>query len=89
VACLQAGARKVYAVEATAMANHARKFIAHNKVHQQEDATCHSVGCPCLCHSSSMFQVHTAQCALQLSNVIEVIQGTIETVELPEKVTAC
>eukprot|EP00798_Chlamydomonas_sp_ICE-L_P029086 gene29086-32297_t len=48
----KAGAKKVYAVEATAMAVPARKLVAHNK----------------------------------LSDVIEVIQGTIETIELPEKV---
>jgi predicted RNA methylase len=46
------GARKVYAVEATDMAKHARALIAHNK----------------------------------LDGVIEVIQGTIESIELPEKV---
>ncbi|KAL6753399.1 S-adenosyl-L-methionine-dependent methyltransferase [Haematococcus lacustris] len=48
----KAGAKKVYAVEATDMAQHARKLVAHNK----------------------------------LENVIEVIQGTIETIDLPEKV---
>lgn len=47
-----AGARKVYAVEATSMAKMARRLVAHNK----------------------------------LEGVVEVIQGTIETVELPEKV---
>eukprot|EP00197_Chlamydomonas_leiostraca_P014660 CAMPEP_0202867434 /NCGR_PEP_ID=MMETSP1391-20130828/9431_1 /ASSEMBLY_ACC=CAM_ASM_000867 /TAXON_ID=1034604 /ORGANISM="Chlamydomonas leiostraca, Strain SAG 11-49" /LENGTH=379 /DNA_ID=CAMNT_0049547481 /DNA_START=156 /DNA_END=1295 /DNA_ORIENTATION=+ len=48
----KAGAKKVYAVEATDMANHARKLVAHNK----------------------------------LDGVVEVLQGTIETIELPEKV---
>lgn len=48
----KAGARKVFAVEATPMARHARKLVAANK----------------------------------LGNVIEVIQGTIETVSLPEQV---
>mmetsp|Transcript_11453 Transcript_11453/g.20223 ORF Transcript_11453/g.20223 Transcript_11453/m.20223 type:complete len:379 (-) Transcript_11453:647-1783(-) len=48
----KAGAKKVYAVEATEMAKAARQLIAHNK----------------------------------LDGIIEVIQGTIETVELPEKV---
>jgi protein arginine N-methyltransferase 1 len=48
----KAGAKKVYAVEATSMADFARKLVAHNN----------------------------------MSNVIEVIQGTIETIELPEKV---
>eukprot|EP00798_Chlamydomonas_sp_ICE-L_P031985 gene31985-33911_t len=48
----KAGARKVYAVEATDMAVQARKLIAHNK----------------------------------MSDTIEVIQGTIESIELPEKV---
>ncbi|KAF6257552.1 protein arginine N-methyltransferase [Scenedesmus sp. NREL 46B-D3] len=47
-----AGARKVYAVEATDMAKHARTLVAHNK----------------------------------FDGVIEVVQGTIETIELPEKV---
>jgi len=48
----KAGAKKVYAVEATSVAADARKLIAHNK----------------------------------LDNVIEVVQGTIESIELPEKV---
>jgi protein arginine N-methyltransferase 1 len=48
----RAGARKVYAVEATSMAEHARKLVEAN----------------------------------QLQNVVTVIQGTMETVELPEKV---
>lgn len=48
----QAGAKKVYAVEATDMAKFAKKLVAHNK----------------------------------FGDVIEVIQGTIETVSLPEKV---
>jgi len=47
-----AGARKVYAVEATDMAHSARKLVAHNK----------------------------------FAGVIEVVQGTIETISLPEKV---
>eukprot|EP00983_Pelagomonas_calceolata_P019144 602185-Pelagomonas_calceolata.AAC.3 len=47
----KAGAKKVYAVEATSVAADARKLIAHNK----------------------------------LDNVIEVVQGTIESIELPEK----
>eukprot|EP00882_Tetradesmus_deserticola_P026662 GHRQ01029430.1.p1 GENE.GHRQ01029430.1~~GHRQ01029430.1.p1 ORF type:complete len:489 (+),score=148.86 GHRQ01029430.1:167-1633(+) len=47
-----AGAKKVYAVEATDMAKHARTLVAHNK----------------------------------FDGVIEVVQGTIETIELPEKV---
>lgn len=48
----KAGAKKVYAVEATNMAKNARKLVEHNK----------------------------------LSHVVEVIQGTIETINLPEKV---
>ncbi|KIZ06233.1 putative protein arginine N-methyltransferase 4.2 [Monoraphidium neglectum] len=48
----KAGAKKVYAVEATDMAKTARKLVEHNK----------------------------------FGDVIEVIQGTIETIELPEKV---
>ncbi|MCJ1422141.1 hypothetical protein MMC29_000020 [Sticta canariensis] len=48
----KAGARKVYAVEATAMAAFAAKLVEHN----------------------------------QLSDVITVIQGTMESVDLPEKV---
>lgn len=48
----QAGARKVYAVEATSMADHARRLVAANG----------------------------------LDKIVTVIQGTIETVELPEKV---
>ncbi|KAK9820088.1 hypothetical protein WJX72_006017 [[Myrmecia] bisecta] len=48
----KAGAAKVYAVEATSMAKHARALVEHNG----------------------------------LSHVVEVIQGTIETVEVPEKV---
>ncbi|KAF8070949.1 PRMT10 [Scenedesmus sp. PABB004] len=47
-----AGARKVYAVEATSMAKHARTLVEANK----------------------------------LGHVVEVIQGTIETIDLPEKV---
>eukprot|EP00775_Hariotina_reticulata_P004143 gene4143-4392_t len=47
-----AGARKVYAVEATSMAKHARALVEHNK----------------------------------LGDVVEVIQGTIESIDLPEKV---
>ena len=48
----QAGAKKVYAVEATAMAVHARKLVAANG----------------------------------LSEVVEVIQNSVEQVELPEQV---
>ncbi|KAH6763005.1 protein arginine methyltransferase 10 [Perilla frutescens var. hirtella] len=48
----QAGARKVYAVEATKMSEHARQLIAANK----------------------------------LQHVIEVIEGSMEDVVLPEKV---
>jgi protein arginine N-methyltransferase 1 len=48
----RAGARKVYAVEATSMADHARDLIQAN----------------------------------QLDSIVTVIQGTMETVELPEKV---
>jgi protein arginine N-methyltransferase 1 len=48
----RAGARKVYAVEATSMAEQARRLIKAN----------------------------------QLDNIVTVIQGTMETVELPEKV---
>lgn len=48
----QCGARKVYAVEATYMAVHARKLVAANG----------------------------------LENVVEIIQSTVEEVELPEKV---
>jgi len=48
----KAGAKKVYAVEATSMALNARKLVAHNK----------------------------------LDHIVEVIQGTVETIKLPEKV---
>ena len=48
----QAGAKKVYAVEATDMAKQARTLVEHNG----------------------------------FGDVIEVIQGTIETVQIPEKV---
>ncbi|KAL2630577.1 hypothetical protein R1flu_015263 [Riccia fluitans] len=48
----QAGARKVYAVEATAMAIHARTLIAGNK----------------------------------LDHIVEVIEGSVEDISLPEKV---
>lgn len=48
----QAGARRVYAVEATSMARHARALIEANGA----------------------------------GDVVQVIQGTIETAELPEKV---
>eukprot|EP00245_Coleochaete_scutata_P017499 TRINITY_DN85_c0_g1_i1.p1 TRINITY_DN85_c0_g1~~TRINITY_DN85_c0_g1_i1.p1 ORF type:complete len:375 (+),score=77.47 TRINITY_DN85_c0_g1_i1:192-1316(+) len=48
----QAGARKVYAVEATDMAKHAKKLVAGNSV----------------------------------DDIVEVIQGSIEDIELPEKV---
>ncbi|XP_073282024.1 protein arginine N-methyltransferase PRMT10-like isoform X1 [Primulina huaijiensis] len=48
----QAGAKKVYAVEATKMAEHARKLVEANNLH----------------------------------NVVEVIEGSIEDVNLPEKV---
>jgi len=48
----QAGAKKVYAVEATAMAVHARSLVAANG----------------------------------LSDVIEVIQNSVEEIELPEQV---
>lgn len=47
-----AGAAKVYAVEATSMARHARRLVEHNK----------------------------------FKGVIEVVQGTIESIELPQKV---
>eukprot|EP01026_Neomeris_dumetosa_P044783 TRINITY_DN3792_c0_g2_i3.p1 TRINITY_DN3792_c0_g2~~TRINITY_DN3792_c0_g2_i3.p1 ORF type:complete len:468 (-),score=63.65 TRINITY_DN3792_c0_g2_i3:547-1950(-) len=50
--CAMAGARKVYAVEATSIASHAKTLVKSNN----------------------------------LDNVVEVIQGTVETVELPEKV---
>lgn len=48
----QAGARRVYAVEATSMARHARALVEANGA----------------------------------GDVVQVIQGTIETAELPEKV---
>lgn len=47
----QAGAKKVYAVEATKMADHARRLAAGNGV----------------------------------ENIVEVIEGSIEDIELPEK----
>lgn len=47
----QAGARKVYAVEATKMAEHARVLVKANKV----------------------------------ENVVEVIEGSVEDINLPEK----
>eukprot|EP01024_Parvocaulis_polyphysoides_P037993 TRINITY_DN339_c1_g1_i4.p1 TRINITY_DN339_c1_g1~~TRINITY_DN339_c1_g1_i4.p1 ORF type:complete len:384 (-),score=76.81 TRINITY_DN339_c1_g1_i4:606-1718(-) len=50
--CAMAGARKVYAVEATSIAMHAKNLVEGNN----------------------------------LGDKVEVIQGTIETVELPEKV---
>ncbi|CAN6456204.1 unnamed protein product [Victoria cruziana] len=50
--CAQAGARKVYAVEATKMSLHARELVRANR----------------------------------LEDVVEVIEGSIEDVELPEKV---
>lgn len=48
----QAGARRVYAVEATRMARHAKELVEHNK----------------------------------LENVITVLEGTVESLELPEQV---
>lgn len=48
----QAGARRVYAVEATRMAKHARTLMEHNK----------------------------------LENVVTVLEGTVESLELPEQV---
>ena len=48
----RAGAKKVFAVEATPMAVHARTLIRHNK----------------------------------LDHIIEVMQGTVESIKLPEKV---
>ncbi|WOK97941.1 protein arginine N-methyltransferase PRMT10 [Canna indica] len=50
--CAQAGARKVYAVEATKMADHARELVRGNNV----------------------------------DDIVEVIEGSIEDVTLPEKV---
>ena len=50
-----AGARRVYAVEATSMARHARALVEANGA----------------------------------GDVVQVIQGTIETAELPEKVRVC
>lgn len=50
--CAQAGARKVYAVEACSIAEQAANIVKHNKLEER----------------------------------IEVIRGTVETVELPEKV---
>lgn len=47
----QAGARKVYAVEATSMADHARSLVKANN----------------------------------LEHVVEVIQGSVEDISLPEK----
>ena len=44
----QAGARKVYAVEATAVAQHARKLVQHNRVrcpHQQYPSQHPSMAC--------------------------------------------
>lgn len=49
--CAQAGAKKVYAVEATKMAVHARELVKSN----------------------------------HLQDVIEVIEGSIEDITLPEK----
>ncbi|XP_071716597.1 protein arginine N-methyltransferase PRMT10-like [Rutidosis leptorrhynchoides] len=50
--CAQAGAKKVYAVEATKMAEHARQLVRANNLH----------------------------------DVVEVIEGSIEDITLPEKV---
>ena len=108
----KAGARKVYAVEATSIATSARTLIAHNKVRQHADVHtapfltwgsqslafiihmrrhitqgCHMLICclsphaPCPSHVSTLLPP-----CLQLDHIIEVIQGTIESIELPEKV---
>uniref|UniRef100_A0A673W7B7 Protein arginine N-methyltransferase 6 n=1 Tax=Salmo trutta TaxID=8032 RepID=A0A673W7B7_SALTR len=50
--CAQAGARKVYAVEASSIADQAVKIVKHNK----------------------------------MEDIIDVIKGTLETIDLPEQV---
>lgn len=71
------------------MANHARKFIAHNKVCTPTSARIccqpelYAVLATALPATDELLAAHQS---VQLSNVIEVIQGTVETVELPEKV---
>ena len=121
----KAGARKVYAVEATSIATSARTLIAHNKVgkpacvhgaflslsnppvtfkylphlrspsspstlrlHHSREAPHHS-GLPIGCLVPSPLLPHhppgLPPCP-QLDHIIEVIQGTIESIELPEKV---
>ena len=111
----KAGARKVYAVEATSIATSARTLIAHNKVGKpacvhgaflslsnppvtfkylphlrspSREAPHHS-GLPIGCLVPSPLLPHhppgLPPCP-QLDHIIEVIQGTIESIELPEKV---
>ena len=77
----RAGARKVYAVEATSMAQHARRLVQHNGVRTALQKLRHC----CRCASPGKLCCDRAGCA-QLAGVVEVIQGTIETVSLPEKV---
>ena len=72
----KAGAKKVYAVEATNIAVAARKLIEHNKVS-------HHVPLASFCFAT-LPDHHLLP--LQLSHVIEVIQGTIESIDIPEKV---
>lgn len=87
----QAGAKKVYAVEATDMAKLAKKMVDSNSVRgpvtvshcctarAQHSAAPHSWWSP---HAHT--NAHVA--CVQWSDVVEVIQGTVETVSLPEKV---
>ena len=94
-----AGAKKVYAVEATDMAKSARKLVEANKVFflLLLLLVCFFRGvflCVLLCVSVFVARVvliitqqnQNQNQNKQLSHAVEVIQGTVETVELPEKV---
>lgn len=106
----RAGAKKVYAVEATSVAADACKLVKHNKVWRCSGHAafwmstfhaCQTVcGCPLfglhfvavLCKLQAKKLLRTSSplshfLVLQLGHIIEVIQGTVETVELPEKVS--
>ena len=84
----KAGARMVYAVEATGMARFAARLVEHNQVGVvlPLNPLCWD-SCPSLCFASVLSILSTpCYLSMQLADRIKVIQGTMETVELPEPV---
>lgn len=81
---IQAGAKHVYAVEASNMADIARKLIAGV---QAAPFPFHPAACTRVCVCESVLCLCVSGCAANgLSDRVTVIRGKVEEVKLPEKV---